>query len=128
MRVIFLLLISLLSYKCYAQTSPDLLIGKWLKTPKEDLIIEVYKVKNEYRGKITWAKDSSKGKHIGFQILEGLKYNATSNIWSDGEIRSPRSGSTYSAIAKIRTDGMLEVLAYKGMKFFGRKKYFRRVK
>jgi uncharacterized protein (DUF2147 family) len=126
MRVILLLLISLLSYKCYAQTSPDLIIGKWLKTSKEDLIIEVYKIKNEYRGKIAWAKDST-SKHIGFQILEGLKYSATSKIWSNGKIHSPRSGSTYSATAKISTDGTLEVLAYKGMKFFGRKKYFKRV-
>ena len=127
MRVILLLLISLLSYKCYAQTNPDLIIGKWLKTSKEDLIIEVYKIENEYKGKIAWAKDST-SKLIGFQILEGLKYNATSKIWSNGEIHNPRSGSTYSAIAKIRTDGTLEVLAYKGMKFFGRKKYFKRVK
>ena len=126
MRKILLVLISLLSYKCYAQISPDLIIGKWLKTSKEDLIIEVYKFKNEYRGKITWSKDN--GKLIGFQILEGLRYDASGIIWSNGKITSPKSGSTYSAIAKIRTDGILEVLAYKGFKFFGRKKYFRRVK
>ena len=128
MGKILLLLISLLAYECYAQTNPDLIIGKWLKTPKEDLIIEVYKSKNEYMGKITWAKDNGSGKLIGFQILEGLKYNGTSKMWSNGKIRNPKSGSTYSATAKIRTDGTLEVLAYKGMKFLGRKKYFKRVK
>jgi len=128
MRQIFLLLISFLSYKCYAQTNPDLIIGKWLKTSKEDLIIEVYKSEDVYKGKITWTKDSDSSKHIGFQILEGLKYNAKKEIWSNGKVRNPKSGSTYSATAKIRADGTLEVLAYKGMKFIGRKKYFKRVK
>ena len=128
MRQIFILLIFLLSYKCYAQTNPDLIIGKWLKTSKEDLIIEVYKSKDEYKGKITWAKGSDASKLIGFQILEGLKYNAKRKIWSNGKVHNPKSGSTYSATAKIRADETLEVLAYKGMKFIGRKKYFKRVK
>lgn len=129
MRKLLLLLISLLSYKCYAQTNPDLIIGKWLKTSKEDLIIEVYKSKDEYRGKITWAKDNETSKPIGFQILEGLKYNGESKMWVNGKIHNPKSGSTYSATAKIRADGTLEVFAYyKGMKFFGRKKFFKRVK
>ena len=128
MRQILLLLVTLLSYKCYAQTEPDLIIGKWLKTSKEDLIIEVYKSKDEYKGKITWAKGNDTGKLIGFQILEGLKYNAKRKIWSNGKVHNPKSGSTYSATAKIRADGTLEVLAYKGIKFIGRKKYFKRVK
>ncbi len=125
---IFMLLISLLSYKSYAQTNPDLIMGKWLKTSKEDLIIEVYKSKDEYKGKITWAKNNDSGKLIGFQILEGLKYNAKKKLWSNGQVHNPKSGSSYSATAKIRADGTLEVLAYKGMKFIGRKKYFKRVK
>ena len=63
----------------------------------------------------------------GFQILEGLKYNAGEKIWEGGKIHHPRKASTYSASTKIRTDGTLELLAYKGLKFIGRKKYFRRV-
>ena len=128
MRQIFILLIFLLSYKCYAQTDPDLIIGKWLKTSKEDLIIEVYKTKDEYKGKIKWAKGNNTSKLIGYQILEGLKYISKKKIWSNGKVHNPKSGSTYSATAKIRADGTLEVLAYKGMKFIGRKKYFKRVK
>lgn len=125
MKQILLLLIFLLSYECYAQTDQDLIIGKWLKTPKEDLIIEVYKSANEYKGKITWSKDSAN--LVGFPIIEGLKYNERKKVWSGGMIRNPKSGSTYNANAKIRDDGTLEVLAYKGMKFIGRKKYFKRV-
>ena len=97
MRQIFLLLASLLSCKSYAQTNPDLIIGKWLKTSKEDLIIEVYKSNDEYKGKISWTKSNDSVKHVGFQILEGLKYNAKREIWSNGKVRNPKSGRTYSA-------------------------------
>ena len=125
MKQIFSLLIFLLSHKCYAQTGEDLIIGKWLKTPKQDLVIEVYKSADEYKGKITWSKDSAN--LVGFPILEGLKYNERKKVWSGGKIRNPKSEGIYSANAKIRSDGSLEVLAYKGMKFIGRKKYFKRV-
>ena len=118
-------LIFLLSYHCYAQADHDVIIGKWLKTPKKDLVIEVYKSADEYKGKIAWSKDSAD--LAGFPILEGLKYNERKKTWSGGKIRNPKSGGTYSANAKIRSDGTLEVLAYKGMKFIGRKKYFKRV-
>jgi len=126
MRQIVLLSVFLFSYKCYAQTEQGSITGKWLKTPKEDLIIEVYKSADEYKGKISWARDSAN--LVGFPILEGLKYNDRKKTWSGGTIRNPKSGSTYNASAQIRSNGTLEVLAYKGMKFIGRKKYFKRVK
>jgi uncharacterized protein (DUF2147 family) len=97
-----------------------------MKTPKEDLIIEVYKSADEYKGKVSWAKDSAG--LTGFPILAGLKYNDRKKTWSGGKIVNPKSGSSYNASAKITSDGRLEVLAYKGMKFIGRKKYFKRVK
>ncbi|MGZ8558011.1 MAG: DUF2147 domain-containing protein [Chitinophagaceae bacterium] len=128
MRQILLLLLSLLSYKSYAQANADLIIGKWLKMSKEDLIIEVYKAKGEYKGKISWAKNNDAGKLTGFQILDGLKYNSKKKVWSGGKVHNPKSGSTYSATVKIMADGRLEVLAYKGIKFIGRKKYFKKVK
>ncbi len=72
MKKIILFLIILLSFKSYAQSNADAIIGKWLKIPKEDLIIEVYKVKDEYKGKINWAKNNDKKKPVGFVILDGL--------------------------------------------------------
>ena len=107
---------------------PGTIIGKWLKTPKKDLIIEVYKYEDEYRGKISWTKGLDSIKLIGFQLLEGLKYDAKRKIWSHGKVHNPKSGDSYNATAKIRIDGTLEVLAYKGMKFIGKKKYFKRIK
>ena len=118
----------LISCKCYSQNSQDAIIGKWLKTPKEDLIIQVYKTGNEYKGKITWSKNNDPKKPVGYVILEGLEYNKNRNMWKSGKIHDPNSGSTFDAEAKIKSDGTLEVLGYMGMKFLGTKKYFKRVK
>ncbi len=127
MERLLLLLFSFAVSQAWAQDS-ERITGKWLKTPKDDLIIEVYKSGDEYKGKITWAKDTSGNKRIGFQILEGLKFDADEKSWTNGTVYKPSSGSSYKAIAKILEDGTLEVLAYKGMKFIGKKKYFKRVK
>lgn len=127
MRWIVLLLLPLLSFTSYAQADANIIVGKWLKTSKKDLIIEVYKSGDEYLGKIAWIRDNDSVKLKGFQILEGLHYNTADKTWEGGKIYHPKSLSTYKATAKILSDGTLEVLAYKGFKFIGKKKYFRRV-
>ena len=95
--------------------------------PKEDIIVEVFKSGTEYNGRITWTKDIANKKTIGFIILEGLTYNSRNNHWEKAKIHDPNSGRTYSAEARVKPDGTLEVHAYKGMKLFGTKKYFKRV-
>lgn len=128
MKQVILLLTVLFSYNSYAQNDPDLIVGKWMKTPKEDLIIEVYKSNDQYLGKLSWSSIPD-SKPAGFIVLEGLQYNEKTNTWVNGKIHSPHSGSTYSATAKINSNGLLEVLGYKGgLKFLGRKKYFKKVK
>ena len=42
----------------YGQIKPDAIVGKWLKAPKEDLVIRVYKTGTEYKGKISSWKDA----------------------------------------------------------------------
>jgi uncharacterized protein (DUF2147 family) len=129
MRLILLFLLGFSSYNICAQENADLIVGKWLKTPNEDMIIEVYKTGQEYKGKIKWTKESDPKKPVGFVILDNLKYNTASKNWENGKIHKPDSGSTYNATAKIQADGTLEVRGYMGgMKFFGRKKYFKKVK
>ncbi len=127
MKHLIILLTILSSLKSYSQNNADAIIGKWLKIPKEDLIIEVYKVKGEYQGKINWAKNNDKKKPVGFVILDKLKYNSKSKKWESGRIHDPNSGSTYTAEAKIKSDGTLEVNGYMGLKFLGAKKNFKKV-
>lgn len=128
MKQLILLLVLLTSYNCYAQHNADAIIGKWLKIPKEDLIIEVYKTKDEYKGKIAWSKNNDRKKPIGFVILDELRYNLKSKKWENGKIHDPASGKTYTATAKLKSNGLLEVSGYMGFSFLGTKRSFRRAK
>ena len=123
-----ILLLVIFSLKCYSQNNGDAIIGNWLKTPKEDLIINVYEEGGHYNGKISWAREHEKKKQIGFLILENLKYSTTKKMWRNGRIHDPSSGKTYNAEAKLKPNGTLEVHAYMGLRFMGAKKYFKRVK
>jgi hypothetical protein len=91
-------------------------------------MIEVYKINNQYQGKIVWTKFPDEKKPIGYIILQKLEYNPIKNIWENGIIKEPNSGFTYDATAKIKSDGLLEVHGYMGFKFLGKKKNFRKVK
>src|SRR5215203_2138085 len=126
MKQFLALIFILFSLKCSAQTE-DAIVGKWLKTPKEDLVIEVYREGNQYNGKLSWAKDSEKKKSEGSVILQNLVYDMDRKTWKNGSIHDPNSGKTYDAEAKIKSDGTLELSAFMGIKFFGAKKYFKRL-
>ncbi len=121
---LFLLVLSL---NAFSQEKADAIVGKWLKIPKEDLIIEVFKADEIYKGKIDWSANTEK-KPAGFVILQQMKYNEGAHVWEHGKITDPSSGKSYSAIARIKADGTLEVQGYMGMKFLGSKRYFKRVK
>ena len=69
MKPILILLTFLFAEQCYSQNNPDAIMGKWLRTPKEDLVIQVYKTGNKYMGKITWSKGNDAKKPVGYVIL-----------------------------------------------------------
>jgi uncharacterized protein (DUF2147 family) len=122
MKLIFILPV-LFSLKTYSQNA-DAIIGKWLKANKEDLIIEVFKTGQEYKGKINWSKDNKKP--AGFLMLENLKYNQKSKEWEGGTIHDPNSGRSYDATAVMNRDGTLQVRGK--VMLFSIKRIFRRVK
>lgn len=128
MSIPLLILVALVPHLVYPQSNSESIVGKWLKTPKEDLIIEVYKSQDSYDGKISWVKDNDPKKPRGFKIMQGLKYDAKNKIWEKGKLFDPKSGKTYDARAKIKADGTLELRAYKGLTVLGRKKIFIRAK
>lgn len=128
MKLVILLLLLFFTPATYAQTEADAIVGKWLKVPKKDMIIEVFKEEEEYKGKITWTLEESENKPMGFLILEKLQYNSEKKCWENGKIHDPSSGGSYSATVKLDAAGTLEVHGYKGMKFLGRTKYFEKVK
>lgn len=127
MKQTFSLLLLFCSLGAFSQDKADAIVGKWMKTPKETLVIEVFKSADSYKGKIDWSNDETK-KPAGYIILQEMKYNESSNAWEGGKIHDPTSGKTYSALARIKADGTLEVHGYMGMKFLGTKRSFKRVK
>ena len=111
----------------YAQHQPDVIVGKWLKLPKKDLIIEVYKTSTAYNGKISWSKPGD-NKPVGFVIIQNLKYNGKSDKWEHGIIQDPNSSMSYSAEVKLDDQRNLVVKGYKGLKFVSTSRTFMRVK
>ena len=126
----FLIILAFISIssRAFCQISNDKIVGKWITTPKENMIIEVYKVNDEYKGKIAWVKDpSDKSKPIGFEVLDKLTYNPETDMWENGKIYDPKSGKVFNSSAKLDDDTSLEVEGYWRFKFLGRTMKFRRV-
>ena len=126
MKQTFSLLLIFFSLGAFCQNKADAIVGKWMKTPKETLSIEVFKSGDIYRGKIDWSNDAAK-KPLGYLILDKMRYNKDKEVWEGGKIHDPSSGKSYSALVSIKDDGVLEVHGYIGMKFLGSKRYFKRV-
>lgn len=143
---ILLLLISITKISS-AQTTDgaDRICGKWLSADK-NLMVEVYRDKNEYKGRTIWFKadDNSKGmdewtdKHnpdaalrsrklLGLNVVYGLKYDAGDHDWEHGHIYDAKSGRTYDAAARLDGQDVLKVTGYWQFKFIGRTMTFNRV-
>ena len=116
-------LIMFLSLGAAAQDG-DVLVGKWLKMNKEDLIIEIVKDQGTYKGKIAWSKDGSKP--LGYQMLDKLTYNQKEHTWENGKIHDPTSGRSYNAKVKLNANGTIEVTGK--LFLFSSSRLFKRVK
>jgi uncharacterized protein (DUF2147 family) len=107
----------------------DAILGIWV-SEKKDGKIEVYKVGDQFLGKIVWTKGSGYVDEknpdpklrsrpiLGMLILTGLKSKGN-NKWDDGQIYDPESGKTYSCSMKLK-DKLLEIRGYIGISLFGR--------
>lgn len=121
----------------------DDILGLWL-TEEKDGKIQVFKVGNEYRGKVVWANkiygpngeklrdtknpDPKKRSRIleGAVILEGLVFDGD-DTWDDGEIYDSTKGNTYSCTVTME-DGNLVLRGYIGISLFGQSTTWTRIK
>lgn len=147
MKYLILLIFTASSSIIIAQNSPDAIIGKWMAIPQKNLIVEVFKYKNEYRGKIVWFNDNDdktkpmntrldeknlnpalrKRKVLGLEVLENMVYNSKSNRWESGKIYDAKSGRIWNSSARIKKDTTLEVRGFWHFEFIGMNMNFKRI-
>ncbi|MEO6488538.1 MAG: DUF2147 domain-containing protein [Ferruginibacter sp.] len=125
-RIYITIIFSCWAFIAYSQHDSDRIVGRWINVPKENVIIEVYKSGQEYKGRIVWSKDNDKKKPVGFIILEKLAYDTKTRTWQKGVVHDPSNENTYNASAQINSDSTLELHAYAGLRFLGTKKSFKR--
>ncbi len=147
MKNFFIVVFTLISGVSVAQNNPDAIVGKWITFPQKNLIVEVYKDRNEYKAKIDWFNDRDdpskpmnkrldennpepalrNRKLLGMQVLQSLLYNASSNKWESGKIYDAKSGRTWSSMAWLTKDGILRVRGFWHFEFIGKNMNFKRV-
>lgn len=107
------------------------ILGKWVST-KKNVIIEVYKISNQYQAKVLWFNDSddlsrpmrfrldiqNPNKNLrnqlilGMDVLEGLIYNPEKHRWEKGKIYDPSSGRHWSSLVYFNNKKEMEVKGY----------------
>lgn len=147
MKYIIVIIFTAISSLSIAQNSPDAIIGKWLAVPKNNLIVEVFKYKNEYRGKIVWFNDKDdktkpmstrldeknlnpalrKRKVLGLEVLDNMVFNSKNNRWEGGKIYDAKSGRIWNSSALITKDNTLLVKGFWHFEFIGLNMYFKKV-
>ncbi|MDF3078440.1 MAG: hypothetical protein K0S09_2329 [Sphingobacteriaceae bacterium] len=131
----------------YAQKNrqSDQICGKWI-SEDNNLIVQVYKQDNEFKGKIVWFDDPEedrdinlyydiqnpnpslrKRKLLGLNVLEDLQYDSETGTWENGTIYDATSGKVYSSAICLNPDKTLKVTGYWKFKFIGRSMKFKRV-
>ncbi|HWZ35193.1 MAG TPA: DUF2147 domain-containing protein [Mucilaginibacter sp.] len=123
----------------------DRICGRWMSSGK-DLIVQIYKAGDSYRGKMVWFKsdDHSKSmeewtdKHnpdpalrnrkiLGIDVISGITYNTGSETWENGKIYDAQGGRFWSAAVRLDKNGILKVTGYWHFKFIGKTMSFSRV-
>ncbi|TGE29963.1 DUF2147 domain-containing protein [Hymenobacter metallicola] len=132
------------SFGARAQTAVPL--GVWADDTGESHI-EIYRCGDMLCGRLVWLKeaaDTSNGRPKAdvhnpdpdkrtqplqnMPVLQGLRYNASSDRWEDGQIYDPSNGHTYSCYVSLVNKDKLEVKGYIGFPIVGRSHYWARVR
>ncbi len=128
------------------QSQSDIL-GKWIST-KKNVVIDVYKVANQFQAKVLWFDDADdpsrpmrtrkdinnpnkalRGKTIlGMDVVEGLFYNPEKHRWEKGKIYDASSGKHWSSVVYFNKNDQLEVKGYWKFEFLCQTLTFTRFK
>ncbi len=125
------LLFLIFSFKNYPLSSLKLsadeaekIVGVWFTDDKTSKI-QIYKIDNQYFGKIIWlSSKENQGElkikpKIGYQIFRKFVFEGK-NVWSGGQVSDPRSGMTVSGKMTLKNENTLNVRGYLGTPVFGK--------
>ena len=138
-KVILLLTVllgTLLNNQLSAQDySSDAIIGVW-ETGSGKARVNIIKSGNYYYGRIVWLREpnNEEGKPkvdknnpdeskitsplLGMRMLAGFEFKGN-NVWEDGTIYDPESGSTYNCIISLTDNNSMNIRGFIGISAFG---------
>ena len=145
LKSLIIILLCLTGIQSKENVAPgDQILGKWVSAEK-NIIVQVYKSGDTFKGKIVWYKgddpnkamDEWTDKHnpdpalrsrkiLGMDVLRDLKYDPKNNVWEGGMIYEARTGKEYNASAYIDKSGLLRVKGYWHFKFIGKTMLFKK--
>lgn len=144
MRALIATLVLLLAFTSNAQnTGGDAIIGVW-ETGNGKARVNVIKSGNFYYGRIVWLKEplNEEGKAkvdknnpdeskrvtpiLGMRLLAGFEYKGD-NLWEDGTIYDPESGSTYQCKISLEDNNTMNIRGFIGISAFGRTDTWKRL-
>lgn len=146
LRFLTIIVLALMPYVVTAQSYQEKILGKW-KSNDNNLIVEVYKMGKEFRGKIVWFSDNddksqpmlvrldSKNpdihlrnrKLIGLEVMKGLYFNEKYNEWQNGLIYDASKGKNWNAKAWLTQEGILNVRGFWHVEWLGQNISFRKI-
>ena len=146
-RIVFLaFILCFLSGMVHADSGADAILGHWIST-RNNVKVQVYKEGSEFKARVTWFKDTDdkskpmetrkdennpdpklrQRKVLGMQVLSQLRYNTKSKRWENGKIYDAKTGRTWSSVAYLSDDGLLNVKGYWQFEFIGKTMRFRKI-
>lgn len=123
----------LISFSSLAQNK-DAIIGRWMDD-NEETVIEIYREKELYHGRIVWLKDSIDAygnevrdvlnpnvklrprKVLGSKMLTGFEWDGAEN-WKKGSIYYYHNGNEYNGKIYLDEEGNLRLKGYYSFLFF----------
>lgn len=147
MKYIIAIIFTAVSSLSFAQNNPDAIIGRWIAIPKKNLIVEVFKDQNKYKGRIVWFNDNDdktkpmnirldennlnpalrKRKVLGLEVLDNMVYNPKNNRWERGTIYDAKSGRIWNSSAWIINNNTLQVRGFWHFEFIGESMIFKKI-
>jgi uncharacterized protein (DUF2147 family) len=146
LKIIFALFCFALTSNLTAQTPPesDGIIGVW-ESGSGKARINIIKSGNYFYGRIVWLKepiDPQTGKPkldknnpdetkrstplLGYRMLSSFEFKGD-NLWEDGTIYDPESGSTYNCKINLEDNNTMNIRGFIGIAAFGRTDVWKRL-